>query len=181
MNGKKNPSVSPFDRRYSSTMINGQFTYHVKNEVSPTATSYKTACKRIDRIIHDLFKTNEESNNQTPYQFIVLLLIRQRNCSINCDHPVEWMEMKNMRSFVHENQIWGEFLLWLSIEKTTKLIFFSEIQLSINFNVINILLTGCRLLDEKNSPLGNCILNIRKNANKFNLSNQHFVVYFFRD
>lgn len=130
-------------------MINGQFTYHVKNEVFPTATSSKTACMRIDRIIHDLFEANESSQTikRTSINLLFNVKFRQRNCWMHFEkngQPSDWLK-KNYEIYAvvcpHESR---ESLLWLYFEKskTTRLILLFSRKLSINFNVINIL---CRL------------------------------------
>lgn len=72
-----NVSVSPFDI-CNSSMINGHFTYRVKNVVFQPQQVKPHVCA-FDHITHNPFKPNgSQPNNQTTYQFIVLCQIRQR-------------------------------------------------------------------------------------------------------
>lgn len=67
--------VSPFDM-YNSSMINGHFTYLVKNVVSRPQQVKPHACALIALLI--IYLSWMEPNNQTTYQFIVLCQFRQR-------------------------------------------------------------------------------------------------------
>lgn len=62
----------------NSSMINGHFTYRVKNVVFQPQQVKPHVCA-FDHITHNPFEANgSQPNNQTTYQFIVLCQTRQR-------------------------------------------------------------------------------------------------------
>lgn len=90
---RQNLSVSPFDI-CNSSMINGHFTYHMKNVVFRPQQVKPHVCALIALLI--IYSKRTEPNNRTTYQFIARCQIRQQQQQ----QKTEWIElvskMKNM-------------------------------------------------------------------------------------